>query len=214
MRVWGEPSGVHMCRPCDTCPYVTLETSVSLVSAGPGAVNGRTAQVLADGTQVSLRGRTAAGVHRGCARRRHESQKQSQDADNAEHVYRRRSSRAENALEVGSPFDITAVGEVGVEILDTFIGLQVTDGHGENVFRASKQLTVSSTSQQRGPLRLVAGRESCARPPQQDPRSDAGRVARFESSDVTFVPARLPRATFQNFTRSTLCNGGGQSKAE
>lgn len=41
--------------------------------------------------------------------------------------------RVGNALEVGSPLDVTAIGEIGVEILDALIGLQVTDGHGENV---------------------------------------------------------------------------------
>lgn len=102
---------------------------------------------------------------------------------------RGRSSRVENALEVDSPFDITAVSEIGVEVLDALISLQVTDGHGENVFRASKYLTVSST-------KSVAGTPSSGRRKRELRAArfdDPVREARFESSDVTFVPARLVR---------------------
>lgn len=101
--------------------------------------------------------------------------------------------RAENALEVGSPLDITAVGEVGVEILDALIGLQVTDGHGVNVIPDVKiRLTVSSTSWLRRPLRLVAERESCARRESDDHAEFTRRDSSGER--VTSVPvAYLPR---------------------
>lgn len=134
-KVCARLSGVHMYRPCDTCPYVTLETLVFHFCEIEGCKWGCCAGTR-NGMRVSPRGRSTAGVRRGVYIDR-ESEIEPR-CRQAEHVYRRHSSRAENALEVGSPLNITAVDEVGVEVLDTLIGLQVTDGHGENVFRVSK----------------------------------------------------------------------------
>lgn len=37
------------------------------------------------------------------------------------------------APEVDSPVDVATVGEIGVQILDALVGLQIVDGHGEGL---------------------------------------------------------------------------------
>lgn len=122
-------SDVPMYCPCDTCPYVTLETPclLSRRTRGPQRRGSRRCSRRDEGLFL----RKSHGD--ACTRGGREKSEVEPRCRQAKHVYRRRSSRAESTVEVSSPLDITAVGEVGVEILDAFIGLQVTDGHGESV---------------------------------------------------------------------------------
>lgn len=121
--------------PCVTRPYVTLERRDP--SHGTDEIDDYEEE-----RRIFVRGRNSGSRLREI-RERYQARREESHSPRcrqAEHVYRRRGSRG-NVLEVDSPVDVAAIGEIGVEILDALVGLQVTDGHSWNVSWTCKYLT-------------------------------------------------------------------------